>query len=246
MPGGPSAGRAGSDAATARLAGLGELMSTGPVTPGALELQALRRAVAQLPAADRMTLGHWRRSALRARAATDQLAGTMDAAQAACRQGPSLDALEYARTVTTDDVGLDPRWPALAPGVPSGIRSVLSIPLAASGHPDAVLTAYSAAAGAFDDDTVIHAAVDVAGGVAVTLTAIAWRANAENLTTALASSRRIGAAIGVLVCRLHVAEDDAFEAMRVASQSLNRKLRDIAEDVVRTGALPEHDPGRAG
>jgi hypothetical protein len=193
-----------------------------------------------------MALGHWRRSALRARAATDPLATTMDAAQAACRQGPALDALEYARTVTTDDVCVDPRWPALAPGVPTGIRSVLSIPLAAGGHPDSVLTAYSATAGTFGDTAVLDAAVDVAAGVAVTLTAIAWRANAENLTTALASSRRIGAAIGVLVCRLHLTEDEAFETMRVVSQSLNRKLRDIAEDVVRTGVLPEHETDRAG
>jgi AmiR/NasT family two-component response regulator len=56
-----------------------------------------------------------------------------------------------------------------------------------------------------------------------------------HLEAALVSSRRIGAAIGILMARRHVTYDQAFELLRVASQQGNRKLRDVAEDVIFTG-----------
>ena len=59
----------------------------------------------------------------------------------------------------------------------------------------------------------------------------------ENLERALTSSRRIGAAIGVLMYRHKVTIDQAFELLRVASQVTHRKLRDVAEDVLTTGEL---------
>jgi AmiR/NasT family two-component response regulator len=58
-----------------------------------------------------------------------------------------------------------------------------------------------------------------------------------NLEIALASSRRIGMAIGILMARFTIGDDAAFEMLRTASQRQNRKLRDIAEDVVLAGTL---------
>jgi hypothetical protein len=59
----------------------------------------------------------------------------------------------------------------------------------------------------------------------------------QNLEIALHTSRRIGAAIGVLMAQRHISQDAAFDLMRVASQTRHRKLRDIAEEVLYTGAL---------
>ncbi len=59
----------------------------------------------------------------------------------------------------------------------------------------------------------------------------------KNLEIALQSSREIGTAIGILMCQRHVTADRAFEMLRTASQHKHRKLRDIATDVVFTGAL---------
>lgn len=64
------------------------------------------------------------------------------------------------------------------------------------------------------------------------------RSKVENLRAALTTSRRIGAAIGILMANYKLTEDSAFEVLRRASNTSQRKLRDIAEDVVRTGALP--------
>lgn len=60
---------------------------------------------------------------------------------------------------------------------------------------------------------------------------------ATNLETALASNREIGQAIGVLMATHKLTSEQAFGLLRVASQNSNRKLRDIAEDVVQTGVL---------
>lgn len=60
-----------------------------------------------------------------------------------------------------------------------------------------------------------------------------------NLQVALASNRRIGTAIGILMAHRHITDAVAFELLREASQRLHRKLREVAEDVVLTGALPD-------
>ncbi len=59
-----------------------------------------------------------------------------------------------------------------------------------------------------------------------------------DLRAALASNRQIGAAIGVLMNSGRLTEEQAFTQLREASQHSNRKLRDVADDVIHTGALP--------
>jgi hypothetical protein len=59
----------------------------------------------------------------------------------------------------------------------------------------------------------------------------------DNLKIALLSSRRIGAAIGILMSQFKITDEQAFELLRCASQRRNRKVRDIAEDVVLTGTI---------
>ena len=61
-----------------------------------------------------------------------------------------------------------------------------------------------------------------------------------NLEQALRSSRRIGMAMGILMTTRKVSADDAFELLRQTSQRHNRKVRDIAMDVVELGCLPEY------
>jgi AmiR/NasT family two-component response regulator len=67
------------------------------------------------------------------------------------------------------------------------------------------------------------------------------------VTAALQSNRDIGAALGVLMARMLVTREQAFDLMRIASQRTNRKLRDIAADVLDTGTLALlEQPQRAG
>ncbi len=60
---------------------------------------------------------------------------------------------------------------------------------------------------------------------------------AANLRAALASNRQIGAAIGVLMALRGLTAEQAFDLLRTTSNQTNRKLRDLADEVVRTGTL---------
>jgi hypothetical protein len=60
---------------------------------------------------------------------------------------------------------------------------------------------------------------------------------AANLEVALVTNRRIGIAVGILMCRLRVTEDRAFAALSKHSQDHNVKVRDLAEKVIYTGSL---------
>lgn len=58
------------------------------------------------------------------------------------------------------------------------------------------------------------------------------QAHVADLEAALRSSRTIGAAIGILMASREVDEEAAFIILRRASSHSNRKLRDIAADLV--------------
>jgi|SRR6478752_5047564 AmiR/NasT family two-component response regulator len=53
------------------------------------------------------------------------------------------------------------------------------------------------------------------------------------LEVARDSNRRIGMAMGIVMRQRQVDETLAFDALRRISQNTNRKLRDVAEDVIR-------------
>lgn len=65
-----------------------------------------------------------------------------------------------------------------------------------------------------------------------------------DLERALESNREIGVAMGILMAREMCTQSQAFNRLRTASQQLNRKLRDIADDVKRTGQIPVRAPFR--
>ena len=60
---------------------------------------------------------------------------------------------------------------------------------------------------------------------------------AANLETALKSRAVIDQAKGILIERYKLTPDAAFQLLARASMTTNRKLRDIADHLVRTGEL---------
>jgi len=61
----------------------------------------------------------------------------------------------------------------------------------------------------------------------------ALTAQVSQLTFARDSNRRIGMAMGIVMNQRQVDEAHAFDVLRRISQNTNRKLRDIAEDVIQ-------------
>ena len=63
-------------------------------------------------------------------------------------------------------------------------------------------------------------------------------AEVAQLREALVSNRRIGMAMGILMRDRNVDEQEAFAVLRRISQNSNRKLRDVAEDVIYQRRTP--------
>jgi AmiR/NasT family two-component response regulator len=64
----------------------------------------------------------------------------------------------------------------------------------------------------------------------------------ENLNAALGTRETIGEALGILMERERITADQAFDILRKASQHLNIKLRDVAQNLVDTGESPDTGP----
>src|SRR3954471_21882539 len=59
------------------------------------------------------------------------------------------------------------------------------------------------------------------------------------LEEALLSRDVIGQAKGILMERLHLTPDQAFEELRTVSQQQNKKLKEIAAELAETGEWPD-------
>ena len=156
--------------------------------------------------------------------------------------GPCVDAILTDNLFNTGDLRTDPRWPDFGrrAAEETGILSMLSFRLfyedVGSAELMAALNLYAAKPHAFDElDESVLGLVATHGALAVS--AAQQRQRADGVTTALQSNRDIGAAMGVLMSHLLITREQAFDLMRIASQRTNRKLRDIADEVLETGSL---------
>jgi len=153
-------------------------------------------------------------------------------------EGPTLDVARLEENQSANDLLRDARWPQFAPAAvrATGIGSLLAVKLAGA-HPS-VLTMYACEPAGFSAEAQDTAAIFV--GYASSLVALlAATEQAGNLQTALSSSREIGMALGILMAHRKITGDVAFDLLRTTSQNLHRKLRDVAGEVMETGALPE-------
>ncbi|WAP54443.1 GAF and ANTAR domain-containing protein [Streptomyces sp. S465] len=82
-------------------------------------------------------------------------------------------------------------------------------------------------------------ASETAGWLLASHAAVAFSSarTADQLQQALETRHTIGEAMGILMERLKITEDDAFALMRRVSQERNVKLRDIARQICVSGGL---------
>lgn len=169
-------------------------------------------------------------------AATDELTLTVDARQYAADEGPCLDAARHRRVNRVDLEEADQRWPDFAASAREvGIRSYLAAPLVVRDTSIGSLNLYSSSHDGFDalDDALVslfcaQASIALANAQLYDRTA----SLAEQLRTAMASRALIEQAKGVLMAQHRVDADAAFALLRDRSQHANRKLRDVAQQVV--------------
>jgi GAF domain-containing protein len=169
-------------------------------------------------------------------ATTSDLVLRLDEVQGASGEGPCLDALQHFPVYRTDDLAAEPRWPSYrAEAARLGVRSVLSFRLFAERGTLGALTLYSRRPEAFDDGAFATGAIFAAHATVAFATARQADA-ARNLRRAVDSNRTIGMAMGILMATRGIDEDAAFDLLRGLSSTSNRKLAEIAAEVVRSAA----------
>ncbi len=168
---------------------------------------------------------------------TGEIAEVLDTIQYDADDGPCLSAAREQRLVRIDDMTSDDRWPTFAGAAAErGVLSSLSIPLVLAGDARAGgLNIYGQPAGAFsaDDEQLAKAFATQASAVVSNVQAY-WSAfeMTRNLTRAMESRAVIEQAKGVLIARHGLGDDESFDMLRSRSQTENRKLRDIAAELV--------------
>jgi GAF domain-containing protein len=173
------------------------------------------------------------------------LAGQVDEIQYGADEGPCLDALRGGGAVEVDDLAVDGRWPRYQPhAVAHGVASSLSLPLAVDGQTIGALNLYSPQRHAFTDPERQHSvafAAQCAAALTLTLRHADQAQVRRQLGDAMASRSIIDQAIGILMGQQRCTATEAFDLLRQASQHRNRKLRDIAADIITnvTGAPPQ-------
>ncbi|MDQ3897796.1 MAG: GAF and ANTAR domain-containing protein [Actinomycetota bacterium] len=173
---------------------------------------------------------------------TDETAPEIDSAQYETGVGPCLDAFRHREVFRIDDTEKDDRWrPFSEAAAANGIRSTLSMPLIANHEGVGALNFYSRVVSGFSDD-------DVATGVQFATQAAIALANAQaywdahqlsqDLATAMKSRATIEQAKGILMGAQRCGSDEAFQILVRASQRENRKLREVAEELVNRVQRP--------
>ncbi|WP_394427129.1 GAF and ANTAR domain-containing protein [Streptomyces sp. SGAir0957] len=160
-----------------------------------------------------------------------------DRLQAQLGEGPCFDAARRTdgeRVYRIRDLGEEPRWPHFVPQAHRlGIGSMMGFLLYTDDEDYGALNFYSRRPGAFTD-VGEAAGWLLASHAAVALASARTHAQMEQ---AITTRHHIGEAMGILMARHHVTEDQAFDVLRRYSQKKNIKLREVARLVCDTGSL---------
>lgn len=224
----------------AGLSGLAGLVSDS-VPLEALLKQVATFAVRAVPRADgagvTLLLADRADGRVQALAASAPFVSEIDALQyEVLQEGPCITAAMEGRTVRSGSLGGDKQWPRFGPRVSRlGVHSVLSLPLLLPRGAVGAINVYARAKDAFDDHAAELGELFAApAAVAVHNAQVLARAQqlATELQRALINRAVIDQAIGILRSRSGGTADDAFASLRSMSQSQNRKLAVIAEQLV--------------
>ncbi|GAB3686816.1 GAF and ANTAR domain-containing protein [Saccharopolyspora tripterygii] len=171
-------------------------------------------------------------------AVTSDLVRASDRIQAELGEGPCLDAAVNREPVYRigDVTSFEGRWPRYAPRARElGVGSMLGFLLYTEDDEFGAVDLYSSRPSAFTERSELVGWI-LASHAAVALSSA--RTGAQ-LHSAIASRQLIGEALGIVMERRKITEDEAFAVLRTISQHRNVKLRAIAEHINTTGEIPE-------
>jgi len=160
-------------------------------------------------------------------ASTDDVALELDNLQYEFDQGPCMDALRRQRVVLAEHLEQQAgNWPRYAPRASeAGVRAQMGVQLERSDTPLGSLNFYSMAASTVDPDAPRRAELFAAHAAI----ALAYARHIEDLTPA---REPIGQAIGILMERFEINEEQAMYYLVRVATAAELHLRDVAAEVV--------------
>jgi GAF domain-containing protein len=158
----------------------------------------------------------------------------LDSLQQQTGTGPCIDAARAQSVITIDNTLTEDRWAGFGQKAAElGVSSMLCVPLWVDELRLGTLSLYGGKPDVFapqhrqlTDLYAAHAAI-----------ALADAQRTAQLKQALLSRDVIGQAKGILIERLKITPQDAFDRLSLASQQTNLKLSAIAKHLVETGEL---------
>lgn len=231
------------------------LLEVGRIVLSETPLEDVLRRVAELakatiPGVEEASMTFSRGGAGWTMTSTGPLATELDELQYAVGGGPCMDAGTGGEVILIRDFRTDERFPDYAPkALSTGVGSSLSVPIPMQGNVLAAVNLYSVEVDAFDGVAIALAQTFAShAGVAI-LNAHEYATAAEeaaNLRMAMESRATIEQAKGILMAQSRCSPQRAFDILVAASQRENRKLRDIASDIVERAQRPQPEVDLTG
>jgi GAF domain-containing protein len=168
---------------------------------------------------------------------SDERAVALDETQYEDGNGPCLQSLATGEAVSVPDMTLEDRWTTYtSDALHQGLRCSLSLPLAG---PEQILGAMNFYG--FDEPHMFSGAerpryeifaAQASGALQIASLRHQDAELVNQLETALGSRSIIDQAIGVLMAQQRCTAEEAFDLLRAHSQNSQRKIRDIAADLI--------------
>jgi ANTAR domain/GAF domain len=203
-------------------------------TPGDDEYQAIAEWSVQLvPGCRHASLSVLRDGKFITLGASDEEARRIDDLEREVGEGPCLDAILEERPQHDPDITDQATWPELAKRAmaETPVRSMLAFRLVHDGAKSGALNLFGDTPNALGEESLAQGTI-MSAFASVAIAMAQERRRASNLELALDTNREIGKAVGLLMAEHNIGSEQAFEILRHASQSMNRKVRELAREIV--------------
>ncbi len=210
-------------------------------TPQTLEetLDAIVRAtLVSVPGFDHVGISTMHRDgSIQTKAATDQVVWELDDLQYAIDEGPCVSAMREGLVVAVPNIRHDQRWPRYVPEavMRTGLQAQLAVQLYTNERVLGGLNLYSTTSASIDPGAIQSAELFATHAAL----ALARARRESDLNDAIATRQEIGMAIGLTMARYNLDSERAFQYLVRASSTSQIKMRDIAQQIVKT-ANAEH------
>lgn len=189
--------------------------------------------------------------------ATDAIAGELEELQVTLGQGPCVDTFAEGGPVLAADLGASEyltRWPAFTPAaLDAGAQAVFAFPLQLGAIRIGVLDLYRRVSGRLSPheladalayaDAVGMLLLDAAAGTQPDTVEMAWQRDDSSVNDAV-----VHQATGMILVQIGCGADEAFARLRAHAYANDRRLGEVARDVVarRLRFDPDPDPDNEG